>query len=337
MKNINVCLLAAVACTYSIQATANSLDKNLNLILNDNVISLHDFQTATDKFMPIELKPVTISDRAVKLAGVCSITDPTCTSIGFGGKKDPDMGLDSNKQCRESGYNLSSCPQGNWKADFCPHDSSYFTTCCPDAVSQDSCSSPQLVDKTCGGKVSCKCGDEFIYNSNNCSSPKKLGGETCSNKVDGALSINYTECSCPSDYEACSSPKVGDGESCSETRPFGPGDLVPINGIPKYKACKCPDDFMQCFNGPETGAKSCTDGSTIKHDKCNGECPEKCDFTYCPKGYVCEYEQCSNRYCPTGCEIDTAYINMNTYWCNHSLKCFFKSDEMDEYGKLTMK
>ncbi len=111
MKNvIIVCLLAAVACMCSLQASAKSSGNNLNFIVKDNVASLHSLNDASYDITPLELKPMLNSNQGVKLAAVCSITDPTCTNIGFN-SGDNDINLDNSAQCRDEGFG-TSCSSG---------------------------------------------------------------------------------------------------------------------------------------------------------------------------------------------------------------------------------
>ena len=88
MKNINVCLLAAVACTYSIQVAASSKN-NLNLVFEDNVYSLLNSSAASHTVTPLELKPILSFNSGVKLAAVCAVANGGCVGMGFSsGNKD---------------------------------------------------------------------------------------------------------------------------------------------------------------------------------------------------------------------------------------------------------
>lgn len=106
MNNINVCLLAAVACTYSLQASANSCEHDFNFVIEDSVYSLRNSPTASHTVTPLELEPILFSSKFIKLAAVCHITDVGCTNIGFN-SGDDDINLDTAAQCIDEGIVLT--------------------------------------------------------------------------------------------------------------------------------------------------------------------------------------------------------------------------------------
>ncbi len=65
--------------------------------------------------------------------------------------------------------------------------------------------------------------------------------------------------------------------TCTELGPVTPTDYCQMNGIKYYNNCKT--------------------------------CENKCSLDSCPEGVVCEYEDCSQKYCDIGCEVN--YTN----WC----------------------
>ena len=103
----------------------------------------------------------------------------------------------------------------------------------------------------------------------------------------------YKKCECNPcsgyDYTYAQATEQGyepDGEACNSC------------GTKKYKrkAKEC-TGFYICDYGGEVGAETCMSGTV----KMFSSCKEKADET-CPDGTV----------------------NMDTYWCNDALKCFFK-------------
>ena len=51
-------------------------------------------------------------------------------------------------------------------------------------------------------------------------------------------------------------------------------------------------------------------------------CENKCKLDSCPVGNICEYEDCSQKYCTIGCA--TGYKDLDNYWCNGALRCWVK-------------
>ena len=159
MKNIYVGLLAAVACTYSMQAAANSLNcNNINLVFKGDDFSL-TAPFASHTAIPIGLKPISSLESAVKLAAVCSVGGGGCSGLSFG-SSDNSMDLDKNFQCTDEGF-VKTCPSGYVKDDnnLCPHNKSYFkcrpcNSSCDSGYSLTACNSTTQV-QTASYKTEC--------------------------------------------------------------------------------------------------------------------------------------------------------------------------------------
>ena len=161
MKNIYVGLLAAVACTYSMQAAANSLNSNnLNLVFKGDDFSL-TAPFASHTAIPIGLKPISSfnSDNAVKLAAVCSVGGGGCSGLKFG-EGNNSMKLNKNFLCEDEGY-VRSCGTGYIPdtTQKCPHDNSYFkckpcSNTCDSGYSLTACNSSTQV-QTASYKNTC--------------------------------------------------------------------------------------------------------------------------------------------------------------------------------------
>ena len=206
MKNIYVGLLAAVACTYSLQAAANLVnDNNLNLVFtgenssfSESVVSPEISLNKLSAFNP---------NNAVKLAAVCSVGGGGCAGLKFG-EGNNSMNLDDDSQCSDEGY-VKSCPEGKVpdENNRCPHNKSYFkcrdaNTSCDDGYSKSACNSTTQVqtasytneagstcyqcrDKTCseGGYTasltSCQNGTAVSFANKTCY--KDVSAKTCEN------------------------------------------------------------------------------------------------------------------------------------------------------------
>lgn len=266
---------------------------------------------------PMELKPIPHFDNGnLKFASVRPIVNTAKQSLNdFDGKN--VLISSGDELCKKNGYTLTKCSGNQVPSDICPSDPSYFKLCCGLEFT-NSCSYPYVQGEQCGNLYKCECAEEFKYNAQNCKSPHVLSGSKCSISLNdnGYMGIvdNYQECLCPSDYVECAAPFEGVGTPCNDEE----------SGITKYKSCRCPAQYMDCLNGPETGASSCSEGGITKYDSCKAKCPNLCDYSSCPAGYLCEEEACSRRFCPIGCATDKPYIDVANYWCFGSMKCFFK-------------
>ena len=81
----------------------------------------------------------------------------------------PDVSVD---QCKNFGYTLTSCPNGN-PSGICPYNTSYFKECCDVRYkyNKKDCTYPNTVSgDSCGGKFMCYC-DRSLYPETKCISP----------------------------------------------------------------------------------------------------------------------------------------------------------------------
>ena len=80
----------------------------------------------------------------------------------------------------------------------------------------------------------------------------------------------------------------------------------------KYKIKPAPcDGFTTCDYGCELGAEECLSGELTKCSACK-TCPNRCTLAACPANNICEYEDCSGKYCAVGCAIGST--DENKYW-----------------------
>ena len=141
----------------------------------------------------------------------------------------------------------------------------------------------------------CTC-SSTTYPYTSCASPKVLSGESCS--LNGIT--RYSKCSCPSNYS----------QTCTGTNQQGSGTACGEDGVFKYTSCKCKSGYnMTCSDlGPVTPSDYCLLNGVKYYNNCK-TCENKCSLSSCPAGNVCEYEDCSQKYCVTGCAV--GYTN----WC----------------------
>ena len=157
--------------------------------------------------------------------------------------------------------------------------------------------------------------------------------------------FEYCRALCPSDYVTCEPPYYGVGEVCDgkyascKCTPCGSGyDYTTIpegyvqdgeacldcDGKTKYKIKPNPcDGFMDCGSaGPEAGAESCLSGTETLYDNCK-PCPNECSLDSCPSPYTCKKEECSNKYCKTGCQSGYEW-NSKTQTCTEECDSSYK-------------
>ena len=89
-------------------------------------------------------------------------------------------------------------------------------------------------------------------------------------------------------------------------------------GTKKYKRrnASCPG-YLVCDCGPEIGSSSCQSGTLELFATCKECCANKCTLDKCPDGAVCTLEDCSGKYCATGCA--TGLADAQNYWCDGAL------------------
>ena len=262
---------------------------------------------------PIELEPVSFADlkNSYQTAGVCFLGFGGCgddgrfssgsSSSGSGTTGDDDFTIDTVAQCKNEGFTITSCPAGSAASGACPYDDRYFNSC----VSYDELCKQNNYYKSCSGNLvldpsqSCdydssyqkcvsaeeKCEEEGYFN--HCEDGKILDpGQVCS------YSSSYQKCECNPcdgyDYTYEQATEQGyepDGDACNSC------------GTKKYKrkAKECLG-FSVCDCGGEIGATECWSGQQQMFLSCK-ECVEECS---------------------------SGEIDLNNYWCNGALKCFFK-------------
>ena len=266
----------------------------------------------------------------IQLASVCFVTDTgDCSGNEFsnadsedghgapGGPGD-DFDLDNAERCRQEGYTQTSCPEDSDPVNFCPYDNTYFERCqanCPS--NYVTCEPPYYgVGEACGDKyASCEKDTERACQELNpgyvdeCGEGQQLSDNRCS--YDSSYGICCDTCS-GYPYTADSIPNgyVQDGEACMD-----------CDGNQKVKVKPNPcDGFMDCGSmGPETGANTCLSGTATMYDNCK-PCPNLGIYDSCPSPYTCSFEDCSNKYYPTGCKSGYVWnTNNKTCTCDTSV------------------
>ena len=248
----------------------------------------------------------------IKLTATCFVTDTSaCSGNEFSGNNADDDGhgapggpgngddydLDNEERCRQEGYNLTFCPEGQEGSNFCPYDSNYFEKCVSSCPSNYvTCEPPYYgVGEACDGKyASCEKDTERACQELNpgyvdeCGTGQQLSDDRCS--YDNTYG---TCCNTCAGYDNTSIPEgyVQDGEACTG-----------CNGQEHYKIKPNPcDGYMDCGSmGGEAGAKTCLSGTTTMYDNCKA-CPNLGEYTTCPSCTICQYEECSGLWYATGC------------------------------------
>ena len=250
-------------------------------------------------------------EKSYQTAGVCFLGFGGCgddgrfssgsSSSGSGTTGDDDFTIDTVAQCKNEGFTITSCSAGSAASGACPYDDRYFNSC----VSYDELCKQNNYYKSCSGNLvldpsqSCdydssyqkcvsaeeKCEEEGYFN--HCEDGKILDpGQVCS------YSSSYQKCECNPcdgyDYTYEQATEQGyepDGDACNSC------------GTKKYKrkAKECLG-FSVCDCGGEIGATECWSGQQQMFLSCK-ECVEECS---------------------------SGEIDLNNYWCNGALKCFFK-------------
>ena len=222
---------------------------------------------------PIELKPIS-SSSGIKLAAVCFLGYGDCGDGGFD-SIDGDDGyiVDTEKQCQNEGYTITSCSLPSYPSGQCPYNDKYFAKCVEDR--------PRACKETGFTETQCPAG--------------MVVDTTCS------YDANYKKCKCNPcagyDYtyaQATAQGYVTDGscKSCSET---------------KYKRKENPcSGYTTCECGGEVGSAVCYSGSTQKFKSCK-TCDPCAGYYECGGTWqYCEGTTCSadSTKCSTFCESD---------------------------------
>ncbi len=272
-----------------------------NNFISDNQSGVHSqythfVRTSLNQFEPLSGASLDVglpNRHSFQTASVQFITGGD--NIDFGNVEFNDP---SEQTCKNLGYTKDTCETGYWKFDFCSYNLKYFKTCCSDSYKYTSatCNSPnELSTDSCGGKYKCVC-NRTLYPVTKCTSPQVVSNDSCTEEG----TKYYSECVCPSNYN----------QTCTGTNQQGSGEGCTYNGVTKYTACQCKAGYtMTC---PELGPVKPSDYCLLNGIKYYNECKTcefKCSLDSCPDGVVCDYEDCSQKYCDIGCA--TNY----TYWC----------------------
>ena len=217
----------------------------------------------------------------------------------------------TQEKCQSLGYSQTFCENGTFPDQACPYNSNYFNRCCDSRYKYErkKCKYPNtLSGDSCGGKYMCYC-DRALYPLEGCDAPLQPGADVC---VEEGQSY-YAQCVCPSSYtQTCEGQNIeGVGVGCTQ------------NGVTKYESCRCKEGYNQtCAEmGAVTPSDYCLLNGIKYYNNCK-TCENKCTLSSCPEGNVCEYEDCSQKYCAIGCA--TNYKDLDNYWCNGAMRCWFK-------------
>ncbi len=251
--------------------------------------SLNQFEPMSGASLPLGLP----NRHSIQTASVQFITGGDNIDFGNMDFTDPTI-----EQCKQNGYTLTSCDAGLLKGLKCPYNSAYFDKCCDASYKYNSseCASPKtLSSDSCGGKYKCYC-DRALYPVESCSSPQVTSGGSCTEEGK----TYYEKCVCPAYFDkTCEGQNLqGGGEGCTQ------------DGVTKYTSCECKSGYnMTCSDvGPVAPTDYCQMNGIKYYNNCK-TCENKCSLDSCPEGVVCEYEDCSQKYCDIGCEV--GYTN----WC----------------------
>ena len=277
--------------------------------VNHNAIHLIE-TSQSQTFEPLSRADLSLSlpnRSSLKTASVSFITSNKELDFGSMDFEDPTI-----EQCKNDGYSQVSCPEGQIAGGLCPYNPSYFDKCC-DAkykYSKDECTYPNTISgDSCGGRYMCYC-DRSLYPETKCASPMVAeGGDSC---VEDGVTY-YAKCVCPSSYS----------QTCDGQNQEGVGTGCTQNGVTKYTSCQCKSGYnMTCSDqGPVTPSDYCLKDGVKYYNNCK-TCDNKCTLDKCPDGNVCEYEDCSQKYCVTGCAV--GYMDLDNYWCDGALRCMIK-------------
>lgn len=190
------------------------------------------------------------SANSFKIAAVNFITGNN--QLDFGNVEFEDLTI---QRCISGGYSQTSCLPSFIQTDLCPHNNSYFKTCCDPRYkyTPDECPYPSsLSTESCGGKFMCFC-DRELFPVASCPEPKIATGNSCAE----ANGIFYQSCACPTIYD----------KTCSEPNQEGEG--MPCDN--KYFSCRCRDGYsLTCKeNGPLIPTDFCLKEGVKYYNSCN--------------------------------------------------------------------
>ncbi len=240
------------------------------LYVNETVANLLLKQNPT----PLEPASYASSGESYQLAKVTWLPDYLGDNKSYGVNRVNDSGnKGSNKTCANYGL-LSSCP----------------------ARKAGRGVSHPITGLTCYKE--CVCDSTYYkYSSENCKSPKILGGDICQDTVS-SMSISSL-CSCPEDYILSSCPEGALCNECEDKyKQIGCQDGFVLETGKCVKEVNCDDyPLIICPNGGS--CSQCPDGDFFKLDNCDSEKGWKlsqdkttCEEVDCPVGYTAGVTTC---------------------------------------------
>ena len=178
--------------------------------------------------------------------------------------------------CTINDYIITECEPPTELFNKCPNGEEMYKECQLDLEEACMAEDPTYVSTCDAGWVidpndHCSLSDEFGHCCNTCPgfiSKEELGDKTA----------------------------VASCESCDGTK------YIAASG--DFNAC---EGFWDCQDGCEIGSETCVSFGVTKCKVCK-RCEARCDLEECPAGSICEYENCTQRYCVTGCAVDMTYF-----------------------------
>ena len=171
----------------------------------------------------------------------------------------------------------------------------------------------------------CICADEFQYDASNCKDGAVLGtlNASCNNKSDKCTcptgyDVNVTEATCRAKgngYVFEAKGKVGDktcGKCIEVPCPISKSCGSYTCKVTKPASGRCGAYCSECNTCVSGGSNSCA-GSTTGCAS-NQMMTSSCLDCQGNRRYTCRAKTCS--------ELNSNYIDMNTYWCNGAIKCW---------------
>ena len=283
MSCYRLCCSVALIGVMSVWANEVCADTRKSMMLTPTV-NAHFNTLSTPMMVPASLE--TDINNSYKIAGICFMGFGDCGgNIGLSNINDngDDFAL---PDCASIGYTLTNCTPPGYPDKFCPYDSNYFSSCRQDAPK--ACTAAGYVQKCDNG--------EILNPDSLCPYESSFGNCIC-NPCSG---YDYTY------EEATAKGYETDGLPCDSC------------GTKKYKrkAAEC-NGYLVCDCGPEIGSPSCWSGTLELFETCQECCAHKCTLDECPDGMVCTLEECSEKFCATGCA--TGLTDAESYWCNGAL------------------
>ncbi len=270
---------------------------NSTMILSDNDFTLKYTHTNT----PIPKPASSFADmsRSYKTAGICFLGSGNCDpNVGFG--KADDYKIDTDAQCKNEGFSLTSCALPSYRSgDTCPYNSAYFTECKEDTV------------RAC---------TESGYSVTSCSLPNYLNGQCpynsayynkCQADTIRACQEDGYQASCPTGYVTNTACPYNSSYTTCKCNPCSGYDYTYAQataqgyltdgscnscGTTKYKRKQNPcDGYSTCECGGASGASSCYSATTQKFSSCKS-CNTNTSLAFwCCLPGNCDYSGCFSR------------------------------------------